>query len=411
MNSQTIKVHAYDGGTFQAYLSLPPSGSGPGLLVLQEIFGVNAHIRAVTDRWAAEGYVALAPDIFWRIEPGVELPYTPDGSAKGRALRQKLDLEVTLKDIATALDHLRSRPERKGNVAVVGYCFGGLLAYLTAARCTTDAAIAYYGGGIETRLDEAPQIKCPIMFHYGENDAAIPAAARESTRRALAAHDRAEFYVYADAQHGFNCDLRASFHPFAAQLARSRSVGLLRSTLGPRYDLSALWDEHCGLEFGARDADATMKTMVAEPYVNHVPTLTGGYGQTELHRFYKHHFIPSLPADMKIVPIARTLGPDRIVDEVLMCFTHDREIDWLLPGVGPTGKYCEVPAVASVAFEGNKLCYERIYWDQASALVQVGKLDPAGLPVAGLETARKIKGEQIPSNQLMPTWKNDPGKE
>lgn len=411
MNSQTIDLRAHDGGRFQAYLSLPPSGSGPGLLVLQEIFGVNAHIKAVTDRWAAEGYVAIAPDIFWRIEPGVELAYTPDGTARGRALRQKLDLELTLKDIAGTFDQLRSRPECKGRAGVVGYCFGGLLAYLTAARCAPDAAIAYYGGGIETRLDEAPRIKCPIMFHYGEQDAAITAAARETTRKALAGHDRAEFYVYAGAQHGFNCNLRASFHPFATQLARSRSVGLLRGTLGPRYDLSRLWDDHCGLEFGARDADATMKTMVAEPYVNHVPTLTGGYGQKELHRFYKHHFIPSLPEDMKIVPIARTVGPDRIVDEVLMCFTHDREIDWLLPGIAPTGKYCEVPAVASVEFEGDKLCYERIYWDQASALVQIGKLDPAGLPVAGLDTGRKIKGEEVPSNRLMPTWTSSAGKD
>ena len=411
MNSETINVRAHDGGAFQAYLSLPPSGSGPGLLVLQEIFGVNAHIRAVTDRWAAEVYVALAPDIFWRVEPGVELAYTPDGMARGRALRQKLDLELTLTDIAKTLDRLRSLPECRGNAAVVGYCFGGLLAYLTAARSDTDAAIAYYGGGIETRLDEAARIKCPIMFHYGDKDAAIPAAARESTRKALAGHDRAAFYVYADAQHGFNCDSRASFHPFAAQLARSRSVGLLRSTLGPRYDLSRLWDDHCGLEFSARDADATMKTMVAEPYVNHVPTLTGGSGQKELHRFYQDHFIPSLPTDMKIVPIARTVGPDRIVDELLMCFTHDRVIDWLFPGIEPTGKYCEVPTVASVQFEGDKLCYERIYWDQASALVQIGKLDPGGLPVAGLETTRKIKGEEVAFNHLMPNWKNAAGKD
>src|SRR5215468_5139439 len=197
MNGQPIKIRAHDGGTFGAYLSLPPSGSGPGLLVLQEIFGVNAHIKALTERWAAEGYVALAPDIFWRVEPGVELAYTQDGMARGRALRQKLDLELTLKDIAKTFERLRSLPECRGNAAVVGYCFGGLLAYLTAARCDTDAAIAYYGGGIETRLDEAPRIKCPIMFHYGEKDAAIPAAARETTRKALAGHDRAEFYVYA----------------------------------------------------------------------------------------------------------------------------------------------------------------------------------------------------------------------
>ncbi len=410
MNSQRITVAAHGGGSFGAYLSLPPSGAGPGLIVLQEIFGVNSHIRAVTDRWAAEGYVALAPDIFWRVEPGVELAYTSEGRDKGLALRQKLDLDLTLRDIAGALAAMRARPECTGKAAVVGYCFGGLLAYLTAAHCDIDAAISYYGGGIETRLAEAGRIKCPIMFHYGEKDAAIPETAREATRRALASHDRAQFYVYPEAQHGFNCDQRTSFHPFAAQLARSRSIGLLRQSIGPRYDLSSLWDNHCALEFTARTADETMKTMVAEPYVNHVPTLTGGYGQQELHRFYKYHFIPSLPDDTKVVPVARTIGPDRIVDEILLCFTHDREIDWLLPGVAPTGKYCEIPTVASVEFQGDRLVCERIYWDQAGALLQVGALDPTGLPVAGIESARKVKGEDIPSNQLMAKWKNSAGK-
>jgi len=410
MNSQRISIAAHDGGSFGAYLSLPPLGRGPGLIVLQEIFGVNRHIQAVTDRWAADGYVAIAPDIFWRAEPGVELDYTPEGMTKGRALRQKLDLDLALKDIAGTLDALKGHAGCTGKIAVVGYCFGGLLAYLTATRCDVDATISYYGGGIEARLDEASRIKCPIMFHYGEKDAAIPPSAREATRKALAGHDSAEFYVYAEAQHGFNCDLRTSFHPFAAQLARSRSVGLLRQTVGPRYDLSELWDHHCGLEFTTRDAAATMKTMVADPYVNHVPTITGGYGQNELHRFYRHHFIPRLPVDMKIVPLARTVGPDRLVDELLICFTHDREIDWLFPGIAPTGKYCEVPAVASVEFQGDKLFCERIYWDQASALVQIGKLNPTGLPIAGIETARKVKGEEIPSNQLMPTWRNSEGK-
>ena len=411
MNSQRITITAENGNTFGAYLSLPPSGSGPGLLVLQEIFGVNSHIRAVTDRWAAEGYVAIAPDLFWRVEPALELPYNNEGIEKGRAARQKLDLDLTLKDIASTLDALRARSECTGKVAVLGYCFGGLLAYLTAARSKVDAAISYYGGGIETRLDEAGKITCPIMFHYGEKDAAIPSTAREATRQALAGHDRAEFYVYAEAQHGFNCDQRASFQPFAAQLARSRSIGLLRQTMGPRYDLGALWDHHTALEFGERAADKTMTTMVADPYVNHVPTLTGGYGQQELHRYYKYHFIPTLPADLKIIPIARTVGPDRIVDELMMCFTHDCEIDAMLPGLAPTGKYCEVVAVASVEFQGDKLIYERIYWDQASLLVQIGALDPTGLPTTGIDTARKVMGDPIPSNQLMPTWKNSAGKD
>ncbi|MGO9454190.1 MAG: dienelactone hydrolase family protein [Candidatus Binataceae bacterium] len=410
MNSQKITVQAHDGGAFGAYLSLPPSGSGPGLIVLQEIFGVNSHIRAVTDRWAAEGYVALAPDIFWRVEPGLELPYTQEGMVKGRGVRQKLDIDLTVKDIGSALAALRARPECIGKTAVVGYCFGGLLAYLTAASTDVDAAISYYGGGIETRLGEAARIKCPIMFHYGEKDAAIPLEAREAARNALAGHDRAEFHVYAEAQHGFNCDQRASFHPFAAQLARARSLGLLRQTLGPRYDLSDLWDKHCEFEFTTRDTDATMSTMVAEPHVNHIPTMTGGSGYEELHRFYKHHFISRLPADTEVVPLSRTVGPDRVIDEILFCFTHDKEIDFLLPGIKPTGKYCEIPMVAVVAFEGDKLVNEHIYWDQAGALVQLGVLEPKGLPVAGFESARKLKGEAVPSNELMPTWKDSAGK-
>jgi carboxymethylenebutenolidase len=410
MSGNMIAIGAPGGGTFSAYLSIPPSGSGPGILVLQEIFGVNAHIRDVTDRWAEEGYVALAPDIFWRVEPGVQLDYTPDGMQKGRALRQKLDLELTLKDIAAALDTLKARPECTGKTAAVGYCFGGLLAYLTAARTGVDAAISYYGGGIETRTDEARRIKCPIMFHYGEKDGAIPLEAREAARKALAAHDHAEFYVYADAQHGFNCDRRASFHPFAADLARSRSIGFLRSAIGPRYDLSALWDQHCAFEFQSRDADATMRTMVAEPYVNHIPTLTGGRGHDELRRFYKFHFTSVLPKDTKVVPVSRTLGPDRIVDEIILCFTHDREVDFLLPGVKPTGKYIELPTIAVVQFRGDKLVHEHIYWDQASALVQLGLLKRDGLPVVGDEAPRKVRGEAIPFNAIMSRWMESAGK-
>src|SRR5262249_25461000 len=143
-------------------------------------------------------------------------------------------------------------------------------------------------------------------------------------------------------------------------------------------------------EFAVRNADATMKTMVAEPYVNHIPTMTGGVGQKELHRFYKHHFIPKLPKDTKIVSISRTVGADRVVEELLFCFTHDCEIDFMLPGVPPTGKYVEVPTVAVVCFRGDKLYHEHIYWDQASVLVQIGLLDPNKLPVAGIDTAKKV---------------------
>jgi carboxymethylenebutenolidase len=411
MSGKTISIDASGGGSFSGYLATPESGRGPGLVVIQEIFGVNAHIRDVADHWAAEGYVALAPDMFWRVEPGVSLEYNEEGVKRGRALRQRFELEAGIRDLKSAVERLRAMPECGGKVAAAGYCFGGLLAYLAAAHAGVDAAICYYGGGIDARAAEAKSVRCPIMFHWGEKDAAIPAPAREAVRAAMAAHDDAEFYVYRDAAHGFNCDRRASFHPFASQLARSRSIGLLRRTIGPRYDLSELWDRHCDLEFTVRNADETMKTMTAEPYVNHIPTLTGGYGYRELHRFYKHHFIPRLPEDTRVLPQARTIGPDRIVDEILLCFTHTKEIDFLLPGIAPTGKYVEIPTVAVVEFRGDKLFNEHIYWDQATALKQVGVIDGTGLPIAGIECAKKLAGEPVPSNLMMPTWKNSEGKD
>jgi carboxymethylenebutenolidase len=132
--------------------------------------------------------------------------------------------------------------------------------------------------------------------------------------------------------------------------------------------------------------------------------MTGGVGQRELARFYANHFIPKLPADTKLVPISRTVGADRVVDEMLFCFTHDVEIDFMLPGVPPTGRYVEVPTVAIVNFCGDKLYHEHIYWDQASVLVQIGLIDPKGLPVAGIETAKKLRDESEPSNTLMQRW-------
>jgi carboxymethylenebutenolidase len=175
-------------------------------------------------------------------------------------------------------------------------------------------------------------------------------------------------------------------------------------------DLAALWEAHCRHEFETRDVDATMATMVARPYVNHIPTMTGGVGQAELKRFYKYHFIGSNPPDMALKPVSRTIGENQLVDEVVVSFTHSSEIDWLLPGIAPTGKRVEIPLVAVVRFEGDKVAHEHIYWDQASVLVQVGLLDPKRLPVAGIETARKVADNGLPSNTLMTRWPTSAGK-
>jgi carboxymethylenebutenolidase len=170
------------------------------------------------------------------------------------------------------------------------------------------------------------------------------------------------------------------------------------------HDLEALWDAHCRHEFETRDLDATMASMVAEPYVNHVPTMTGGVGHDQLRRFYKDHFIGANPPDTTLTLVSRTVGADSLVDEMLFAFTHTCEVDWMLPGVAPTGRRVEIPLVAIVKFEGDKLAHEHIYWDQASVLVQVGLIDPEGLPTAGQATARKVMDKTLPSNTLMAAW-------
>ncbi|MBW4037037.1 MAG: ester cyclase [Proteobacteria bacterium] len=167
------------------------------------------------------------------------------------------------------------------------------------------------------------------------------------------------------------------------------------------WDLEALWEEHCRYEFETRDVDATMATMVASPYVNHIPTMTGGVGHDQLKRFYKYHFIGGNPPDTAMIPVSRTVGTDRIVDEMIFRFTHTSAVDWMLPGVPPTGRTVAIPLVAIVQFRDGRLAHEHIYWDQASVLVQIGLLDPAGLPVAGAETARKVLDTTQPSNGLM----------
>lgn len=166
-------------------------------------------------------------------------------------------------------------------------------------------------------------------------------------------------------------------------------------------DLVALWEQHLGAELIAKDVDTTMSTMVDEPYVNHVPTMTGGVGAKELRRFYAHHFITVQPNDMELTPVSRTVGPDTLVDEMVVRFTHDRRMDYFLPGVPPTNKRIEVAAVIVAHFRDGKLAHEHIYWDQASVLVQAGLLEPGGLPIAGAETAHKVLDPSLPSNRLM----------
>jgi len=165
--------------------------------------------------------------------------------------------------------------------------------------------------------------------------------------------------------------------------------------------LRELWEEHVQYEFSTRNTDDTLATMVADAYVNHIPVLTGGVGQAELREFYSKRFIPQMPPDTEMTPVSRTIGEDQLVDEMVFKFTHSIPMDWMLPGVAPTGKCVEVPLVAIVRFREGKLAHEHIYWDQASVLVQIGLIDAAKLPVAGVESARKVLDPSLPANALM----------
>src|SRR6058998_1286941 len=165
--------------------------------------------------------------------------------------------------------------------------------------------------------------------------------------------------------------------------------------------LHELWEEHIRHEFATHDTEETLATMVDDAYVNHIPTLTGGAGKAQLREFYSKRFIPQMPPDTEMTPVSRTIGTDQLVDEMVFKFTHTIRMDWMLPGLPPTGKRVEVPLIAIVRFRDGKLAHEHIYWDQASVLVQIGLLDPAKLPVAGVESAKKVLDPSLPANSLM----------
>jgi carboxymethylenebutenolidase len=211
---QFTTIMARDGHEFQAWLAAPPGRARGALLVLQEIFGVNSHIRKVTDGFAAEGYTAIAPCLFDRVRRGIELNYTPGDMQLGAGYVKQLKAETTLRDIAAALAVVR----HSGRTGAVGYCWGGTQSYLAACQLPLACAVVYYGK-LANYLDQKP--KCAVMYHYGSEDQSIPPADVASIR---AAYPQAAVYSYEGAGHGFNCDQRDSYNPQAAALARTRTL-------------------------------------------------------------------------------------------------------------------------------------------------------------------------------------------
>lgn len=208
---------------FAGYLALPPTGTGPGIVLWQEIFGVNEHIRSVARQYAADGFVVLAPDVFWRQAPRVELGYEGEDRKRAMGLMQGYSKDDAKADIRAAFETLKARPELKGPIGTVGYCMGGLMAWRTAADTDVAAAVALYGGGIQNELDRIDSVKCPLQFHFGAEDSHIAMTAVEQIRKATQAH-KAEVHVYAGAEHGFNCWARDSYHAPSAALSHGRAT-------------------------------------------------------------------------------------------------------------------------------------------------------------------------------------------
>jgi carboxymethylenebutenolidase len=221
--SEYVKLRAADRHDLSAYVALPPGEPLAALVIVQEIFGVNAHIRSVTDGFAKDGFLAVAPALFDRIQPGIELGYEGADRERAMSLMPQFDLEKAVADIQAALDYGVTATGK--NAGVVGYCLGGTLAWMSATRLRPTAAVGYYAGRIGNYAAEKPS--CPVMLHFGKQDTHIPP---EEVEKVHAAHPEVEIFWY-DAGHAFNCDARSSYNAAAAQEARGRTLAFLKRHL------------------------------------------------------------------------------------------------------------------------------------------------------------------------------------
>jgi carboxymethylenebutenolidase len=227
-----VTIPSADGGSFSAYLSLPPAGAGPapGIIMMQQIFGVNAEMRGFTDDFAASGYVAICPDLYWRQEPGVQIiPGTPDSFPTALGYAGKLDHDKAVEDLKAALRFLRAHSACSGKIGTVGYCLGGLFAFLMATRSDADCNVGYFGVGIEKKIAEAAKLAKPLLLHVPENDRHVPPQAQATIIAAL--DGKAELHRYPGADHAFNRVTAPSYDPAVTALADRRTHAFLKRYL------------------------------------------------------------------------------------------------------------------------------------------------------------------------------------
>lgn len=229
-----IDIRSIDGsGAFKGYLATPASGRGPGIVVCQEIFGVNKTMRAIADQYAADGFVVLVPDLFWRQVPGIELGYAEQDWQRAFELYKAFDEDKGVEDIGAAVAALRARPECAGGTGVVGFCLGGKLAYLSGCRLPdVSCAVCYYGVGIENSLAELPRAKGRIVFHIAAEDEYCPPAAQEAIARAADGRPRCEVYRYPGVGHAFSRVGEQHYHAPSADLAHRRTLAALAAENG-----------------------------------------------------------------------------------------------------------------------------------------------------------------------------------
>lgn len=370
------------GRPVEAYRALHHSRAGPGLLLLSDQAGLDAGMEARADLFGEEGYSVLA-----------------------------LGADYSVADVTRAVAVLRDFEETDGEIAAVGHGAGGVLACRAAAEAGFKAVVVFDALELAENPPVLEAVPCPVVVQFGTDGAPEALAAAETIRARLNRKDGSRVFDWEEAAPGFSIPKGPAFHKRADSLAHTRTLEVIRRVLGPYYDYEALFAVHTYHEFTTRDVDATMATMIEEPYVNHTPTLTGGVGHDMLKRFYKYHFVDQNGSGRDRKRISYTLGPDRVVVESYTKFRHDAVIDRYFPGIEPTGKEVEIATVIIVKFRGDKVCHEHLYWDQASALKQIGALDAGDLPIAGPEAARKVLDETQPSNIFMQdAWATSEGK-
>ena len=347
----------------------PPSGSGPGVLLVPDETGFTDGIQEWARRLAEDGYLVAVP---------------PTGGGAS------VDVSEAALETSRSLD-------QNAHMAAIGIGQGA--DQILSSGVEFDAMVLF-----DPLTDAAPGSKSgPVVLHVSSRET-------HPLHTAITGLPEGRVHAYDHCQPGFMDTSLPAYDKWAARIAYSRTLAPLRRVMGPHYDLAGLFAEHLRLEFVEKDAHATMETMIGEPYVNHVPTRTGGVGHQLLERFYKYHFIPTQPEDRQNTLISETVGADTVVLEILGRFTHDKVMDHMLPGIPPSGKQVELPVVVVASFRGDKLYNEHIYWDQASLLTQVGALEPGDLPISGAVAAHKLEDMSLPSNELMPNWHESEGK-